>query len=71
MYNSPGREYDDWEPSEVPAEGILWMLHRPADWTGHNVGMARLRADAGIMASRADRPHVQAPDLRTEGSIAD
>jgi citronellol/citronellal dehydrogenase len=63
--NLPG-EHPDWEPSEVAAEGILWMIDQPASYTGHNVGMARLRADEGIMASRAERPHVQAAGLVTE-----
>jgi NAD(P)-dependent dehydrogenase (short-subunit alcohol dehydrogenase family) len=56
--NLPG-EHPDWEPPEVAAEGILWMVGRPGSYTGHNDGMARLRADHGIMASRASRPHVQ------------
>jgi citronellol/citronellal dehydrogenase len=56
--NLPG-EHPDWEPPEVAAEGILWMIGRPQSYTGHNDGMARLRADHGIMASRASRPHTQ------------
>jgi citronellol/citronellal dehydrogenase len=57
VHNSPGQEYADWEPCEVPAEGILWMIGRPPEYTGHNEGMAALRAEHGIMASRAARPH--------------
>jgi NAD(P)-dependent dehydrogenase (short-subunit alcohol dehydrogenase family) len=56
--NLPG-EHPDWEPPEVAAEGILWLIGRPASYTGHNDGMARLRADHGIMTSRASRPHTQ------------
>ena len=42
------------------------MLEQPASYTGHNVGMARLRADHGIMQSRAARPHAQQPLLVTD-----
>jgi NAD(P)-dependent dehydrogenase (short-subunit alcohol dehydrogenase family) len=56
--NLPDVDHDDWEPTEVPAEGILWMLRQPADYTGHNVGMVELRAAHGIMRSRAKRPFV-------------
>ena len=59
--NLPDVDHDDWEPSEVPAEGILWMLRQPPDYTGHNVGMAELRAKEGIMPSRAKRPFVVPP----------
>ena len=58
VYNSPDWVGDDWEPCEVPAEGILWMLRQPPGYTGHNEGMAALRAEHGIMPSRAARPHV-------------
>jgi len=56
--NLPDVDHDDWEPTEVPAEGIIWMLRQPPEYTGHNVGMAELRAAHGIMASRAKRPFV-------------
>jgi citronellol/citronellal dehydrogenase len=51
--NTPGFDHSDWEPTEVPAEGIVWMLRRPPSYTGHNVSMAALRDEEGIMASRA------------------
>jgi NAD(P)-dependent dehydrogenase (short-subunit alcohol dehydrogenase family) len=50
--NLPDADHSDWEPTEVPAEGIVWMLGRPPSYTGHNVGMSALRDDEGIMASR-------------------
>jgi len=59
--NLPDVDHDDWEPTEVPAEGILWMLRQPPDYTGHNVGMVELRAAHGIMPSRAKRPFVVPP----------
>ena len=62
----PDVDHSDWEPPEVAAEGIVWMLRQPPHYTGHNVGMARLRAEHGIMASRAERPHFQAPDMVTD-----
>ena len=56
--NLPDVDHSDWEPTEVAAEGIVWMLRQPPSYTGHNVGMAALRAEHGIMASQraAARP---------------
>jgi len=59
VFNLPDVDHSDWEPSEVAAEGIVWMLEQPPSYTGQNVGMARLREEQGIMASRAERPHRQ------------
>jgi NAD(P)-dependent dehydrogenase (short-subunit alcohol dehydrogenase family) len=56
--NLPDVDHDDWEPTEVAAEGIVWMIERPADFTGHNLGMQELRERYGIMKSKAKRPFV-------------
>ncbi len=66
LFNLPDADHSDWEPSEVAAEGIVWMLSQPPSYTGNNVGMARLREEQGIMASRADRPHAQQSALVTD-----
>ena len=50
--NTPDFDHSDWEPTDVPAEGIVWMLRQPPSYTGENVGMRALRDEAGIMASR-------------------
>ena len=50
--NTPGFDHSSWEQSEVPAEGVVWMLQQPPSYTGHNVSMAGLRDEQGIMASR-------------------
>jgi citronellol/citronellal dehydrogenase len=47
--NAPGLDHSTWEPTDVAAEGILWMCTQPSSYTGHNVGMARLREEKGIM----------------------
>ncbi len=62
----PDYDHSDWEPPEVAAEGIIWMLEQPPEYTGHNAGMSRLRAEHGIMPSRAARPHTQAAGMVTE-----
>ncbi len=54
--NLPDVDHSGWEPTEVPAEGIVWMLRQPASYTGHNVGMAALRDEHGIMAHGARAP---------------
>ena len=65
----PDFDHSDWEPPEVAAEGILWMLRQPPSYTGNHEGMAHLRAEHGIMASRAQREHVQAPGMVTTSVI--
>ncbi len=65
----PDIDHSDWEPPEVAAEGIIWMLEQPPEFTGQNRGMAALRAEQQIMASRAERPHVQAPDMVTTSPL--
>ena len=54
--NTPGFDHSSWEPTEVPAEGVVWMLRQPRAYTGQNVSMAELRAEQGIMASRTGSP---------------
>jgi len=66
VFNLPDVDQSDWEPTEVAAEGIVWMLEQPSSYTGHNEGMARLRTDYGIMASRSARPHRPQRTIVTE-----
>jgi NAD(P)-dependent dehydrogenase (short-subunit alcohol dehydrogenase family) len=65
LFNMPDADTSDWEPSEVAAEGIVWMLEQPPSYTGHNVGMSELQEQHGIMVSRATRRHTQQPGLVT------
>jgi NAD(P)-dependent dehydrogenase (short-subunit alcohol dehydrogenase family) len=65
----PDFDHSDWEPPEVAAEGILWMLAQPTSYTGNNEGMAHLRAEHGIMQSQAARPHVQMAGMVTKSEI--
>ncbi|MBK5289980.1 MAG: SDR family NAD(P)-dependent oxidoreductase, partial [Acidimicrobiia bacterium] len=65
----PDADHSDWEPPSVAAEGILWMLRRNPDYTGRNAGMAQLRRDHGIMATRATRAHQQAASMVTESPL--
>jgi citronellol/citronellal dehydrogenase len=71
--NAPDLDHSDWEPSEVAAAGILWMvtemLADPTTYTGRNESMARLRADHGIMASALARPARPTPGVVTENPM--
>ncbi len=67
LANTPGVDHSGWEPTETAAEGILWMIDQPDDYTGNNVGMARLREEAGIM--RGGTPWVQGPGFVTENPM--
>jgi citronellol/citronellal dehydrogenase len=53
--NAPDLDQSDWEPPEVAAEGILWLLGKPVDFSGNLLSMWRLRHAEGIMRSRAKR----------------
>ncbi len=52
--NTPGVDRSTWEPCEVAAEGVLWMLQQPTSYSGHLESMVGLRQREGIMASRAE-----------------
>ncbi len=65
--NAPELDHSSWEPTEVAAEGILWMLTQPDGYTGHNVGMAALRAETGTMGGAQGRP--QAAGFVTENPM--
>lgn len=57
LANAPGIDHSDWEPPEVAAEGILWVLAQPPTFSGRRLSMHGLRQSEGIMASRAEVPY--------------
>jgi citronellol/citronellal dehydrogenase len=61
--NTPGVDRSTWEPPEVAAEGIVWMLRQPPSYSGRREGMYALRHREGIMASRAKVPPGNAPPV--------
>lgn len=67
--NAPELDHSDWEPSEVAAEGIVWMLSQPASYTGRNESMARLREEHGIMPSRVGRAYRHRQGFVTENPM--
>lgn len=69
LANAPEFDTTDWEPPAVAAEGIVWMLRQPPEYTGNNDGMAALRVRHKIMPSRAPRPHEQTPGVVTESPL--
>jgi citronellol/citronellal dehydrogenase len=54
--NTPGVDRTEWEPAEVAAEGIVWMVRQPPPYSGRRESMYGLRVRESIMASRATRP---------------
>jgi len=68
--NTPGADRSDWEPCEVAAEGILWMLRQPPSYSGQLASMWELRRRHGIMASRAARPYRGTPVLALQQGLA-
>src|SRR5262245_16384413 len=55
VYNAPELDKSDWEPSEVAAEGALWMLAQPPEFTGRVLGITELRREHGVARSRLGR----------------
>jgi NAD(P)-dependent dehydrogenase (short-subunit alcohol dehydrogenase family) len=55
VYNAPELDKSDWEPTEVGAEGALWMLRQPPTYTGHVMGITDLRRQHGVAQSRVRR----------------
>jgi NAD(P)-dependent dehydrogenase (short-subunit alcohol dehydrogenase family) len=69
--NTPGVDHSNWEPSEVAAEGIVWMVGRPPGYSGRRESMFALRQREGIMASRVPTPQtVQPPRELHDGLVA-
>ena len=46
--NAPELDHSEWAASSVAADCAIWMLGRPASYTGNVVGMADLRAGEGL-----------------------
>ena len=63
--NTPGLDRSEWEPCDVAAEGIVWMLRQPPSYSGRRESMYELRRREQIMASRASRPY-SGPPPRSE-----
>jgi NAD(P)-dependent dehydrogenase (short-subunit alcohol dehydrogenase family) len=59
--NTPGVDRSTWEPCEVAAEGILWVLRQPVDYSGRLDSMLDLRQREGIMASRSEASYPDVP----------
>ena len=59
--NTPGADHSSWEPSEVAAEGIVWMGRQPPGYSGRRESMFALRQREGIMATRIAAPMTDAP----------
>ncbi|HMD45233.1 MAG TPA: SDR family NAD(P)-dependent oxidoreductase [Acidimicrobiales bacterium] len=68
--NTPGADHSQWEPSEVAAEGIVWMATRPPEYSGRRESMFALRAREGIMASRVAHPATEAPPTELFEGVA-
>lgn len=59
--NTPGLDRSSWEPCEVAAEGVMWMLRQKWPYSGRRESMLGLRRREGIMPTRAENP--------TEGGV--
>ena len=72
LANAPRADHSSWEPSAVAAEGILWMLTRPDDYSGRRESMAALRRRESIMATQAAVPYDTVPPTELhDGLVTD
>ncbi len=55
VFNAPELDKADWEPTDVGAEGALWMVSQPSTFTGHVLGITDLRKQYGVARSRLGR----------------
>lgn len=53
VYNAPELDKSDWEPTEVGAEAVLWMLGQPVEFTGQVKSLTALRREYGVARRRA------------------
>ena len=67
--NTPGADHSNWEPSEVAAEGVVWMVRQPASYSGRRESMFALRHREGIMTSRVSRPATEAPPVELHDGL--
>jgi NAD(P)-dependent dehydrogenase (short-subunit alcohol dehydrogenase family) len=68
--NPPGVDHSNWEPSEVAAEGIVWMAGQPPSYSGRRESMYALRHREGIMTSRVPVPTTVAPPVELFDGLA-
>jgi citronellol/citronellal dehydrogenase len=68
--NTPGADHSAWEPSEVAAEGILWMVRQPPTYSGRRESMFALRQREGIMPTRIATPTTDAPPTELYNGLA-
>ncbi len=65
LANAPGADHDTWEPCDVAAEGIVWMVRQPVSYTGRRESMHLLRVRESIMSTRSRKasPHWPTTEL--------
>ena len=74
VFNFPGADTSDWEPSDVAADGIVWMIEQPAvlhgPQRGHRRAPRRARHHAFTFRTRAPASrrhrHPHAPEAGGE-----
>ena len=67
--NAPSADHSGWEPCEVAAEGIRWMIAQPASYTGRRESMAHLALRENIMPTIAARREPLPPTELFDGLL--
>jgi citronellol/citronellal dehydrogenase len=64
LANTPTADHTGWEPPAVAAEGILWMLRQPLEYSGRRESMYHLRERERIMQTQVEHPYDGPPTAR-------
>ena len=67
--NAPSADHSGWEPCEVAAEGICWMIAQPASYIGRRESMAHLALRENIMPTVAARREPLPPTELFDGLL--
>jgi NAD(P)-dependent dehydrogenase (short-subunit alcohol dehydrogenase family) len=70
LANAPAADHDTWEPCEVAAEGIVWMLRQLPPYSGRRESMHALRVREDIMRTRATRVVEREPPTTLADGLA-
>ena len=54
--NAPDADHSRWADTATAADGAVWMLGRPADWTGRVVPMLALAPHVPSIAALGQEP---------------
>lgn len=71
VMNAPDADHSTWSDTATAADGAVWMLSQPADWTGRVVPMLTLAPHVTSIARLGPDPFMPAGRWTMEGATRD